>query len=353
MHREADCLVTGATGFLGRAVTAALLKKGDSIRCVIRESSDPPAVQTLAHLDGRPTGPQVVRGNLLSPAQVTRALDGMRVVYHLAAETRGLPATIFSGTVVGSKNLLHAILRARPQRVVLISSLNVYGLETVHPKDFVTEDFPLDEHPEKRDVYTHAKIWQERLFREYLAGSGIELTIVRPGYIYGPAHRRLPPRLGLVLGSLLLEANTKKPLPITYIDNCADAVIFCGANKQAAGEVYNIVDDDPPTGHAYLERYRRVAHRPRAVRCPFPLFSALSDLNRLGNALSAGQIPIVLTRYRAASAWKAHQFSNQKLKRLGWRQPIATQEAMALAFPLPTPPATSDRPVPVPLRNTA
>jgi len=275
------------------------------------------------------------------------------VVYHLAAEMRGLSATIFSGTVVGSRNLLQAILRARPQRVVLISSLSVYGLANVHPKNLVTEDSALDEHPEKRDVYTHAKLWQERLFQEYLTGSGIELAIVRPGYIYGPANKHLPPRLGLTLGGILLKASPGKYLPITYIDNCADAVIFCGTNKQAAGEAYNVVDEDPPTGGEYLERYRRIARRPRAVRFPFMVFSVLSYLNQLGNRLSAGQIPVVLTRYKAACAWRGHQFSSQKLKCLGWRQPISTEEALALTFPVPVSPTASEQPVSMPLRNTA
>jgi len=353
MCTEVDCLVTGATGFLGRAVTATLIKNGASIRCFVRESMGAFASPALSDLAGCPARTQVIRGNLLSPEQVARAVNGTRVVYHLAAETRGLPATIFSGTIVGSKNLLHAILRARPQRVVLISSLNVYGLADVHPRNVVTEDFALEEHPEKRDVYTHAKLWQERLFREYLTGSGIELTIVRPGYIYGPGHKQLPPRLGLCLGGVLLNANSKKSLPITYIDNCADAVIFCGTNKQTALEAYNIVDDDPITGREYLKRYRRITHRPRVLRCPFTLFSAVSYLNRLGNTLSAGQIPIVVTPYRSACSWRGHQFSTQKLKRLGWRQPISTEAALALTFTVPSSAIPSDQPVPVPLRNTA
>jgi nucleoside-diphosphate-sugar epimerase len=352
MYREVDCLVTGATGFLGRSLTAGLLKSGASIRCLVRESSSALEFPALGDMAGGAAKTQILRGNLLSPTDVARAVDGVRVVYHLAAEMRGLPATIFPGTVVGSRNLLRRILQARPQRVVLISSLNVYGLATVHPKNVITEDFALDEHPEKRDVYTHAKLWQERLFHEYLTDSGIELTIVRPGYIYGPDHKDLPPRLGLTLGAFLLSPCPGKSLPMTYVDNCTDAVIFCGSQRQAAGEAYNIVDDDLPTGREYLERYPRVAGRPRAVRAPYVLFSALSHMNHLGNRLSAGQIPVVLTHYKAACAWRGHQFSSEKLKRLGWRQPISTEEALGLAFPLPTSPGPSNRSVPVPLRNT-
>ena len=346
MQREIDCLVTGATGFLGRALVNGLLTNGASVRCLIRAGNSLAPGAPLATLLAQSTNSQIVRGNLLSPEHTAQAVDGVRVVYHVAAETRGLAATVFAGTVVGSKNLLRAILRARPQRVVLISSLNVYGLANTSPRDIVTEDAALDTHPERRDAYTHAKIWQERLFQEYLAGTGIELTIVRSSYIYGPGQRQLPVRLGLRLGRVLLQARCRRELAVTYVDNCADAVIFCGTKREAANEAYNVVDDDAPTGLEYVERYCRLTHQFCAMRVPFTAFLALCYVNRLGNAWSAGQIPIILTRYKAACSWRGHQFSSQKLRDLGWRQPIPTEKALALAFPDP---ASAVQPLDLPL----
>lgn len=343
-----DCLITGATGHLGRAVLAALLVKGASVRCLVRESSS-----NRLRLSSGPEPPsrsQILYGNLLSPARTSQAVEGVRVVYHLAAEMRGLPATIFAGTVVASKNLLQSILHSRPQRVVLVSSLNVYGLANVDPRTVITEDFSLDEHPEKRDVYTHAKIWQEHLFRQYLAGSGIELTILRPGFMYGPSQSQLPPRLGLSLGGFLFCANARSPLPVTYVENCADAVVLCGSEKHAGNQAYNVIDDCPPTGFQYLEQRRHLAQGPHMLRTPFTGLSVLCYLNRLGNKWSAGQIPLALTGYKAASSWRGHRFSNEKLKSLGWRQPILTKEALALAFPRPVP---ADQAVKLPVRSAA
>ena len=333
MPTEADCLVTGASGFLGRTVVNALLKKGARVRCLLRESSETPIASSRIEQSGQC---EIVRGNLLSPVQIARAMDGVRVVYHLAAEMRGLPATIFAGTVVGSKNLLDAILRSRPRRVVLVSSLNVYGLAGADPRDVVSEEFALDDHPEKRDVYTHAKIWQERLFVELLTESGIDLTIVRPGHIYGANRRQLPARLGLSFCGVLLRARTSRRLPITYVENCADAVIFCGTKREAVNQAYNAVDDGAPSSIECLKWHRRVSGTPRTIRMPHVGFSALAYLNRVGNRWSAGQIPIVLTRYKSACAWRGHFFSNQKLKSLGWQQPVSTQEALALTFPFST-----------------
>lgn len=334
MPRRADCLITGATGFLGRSVVALLLKTGVSVRCLVRRPNDVYPASTAA--PDADSNPEIVHGNLLSPTDMDRAVEGVRVVYHLAAESRGLPATIFAGTVLGSKNLLQAILERRPQRVVLVSSLNVYGLANADRKVPVAEDFPIEEHPEKRDVYTHAKVWQEQLFREYLAASGVELTVLRPGYIYGCGQRQLPSRMGLCLGNLLLQVRPKAPLPITYVKNCADAVVFCGTSQRAANETYNVVDDDVPSGSQYLRFSRRSNPGIRRLNSPFWVYAGLAHLNRWAYQASTGQIPLVLTPYKAGCAWRGHSFSNQKLKNLGWRQAVPTAEALEYTFSNPT-----------------
>ncbi|MBV9183934.1 MAG: NAD(P)-dependent oxidoreductase [Acidobacteria bacterium] len=337
MRTAADCLVTGGTGFLGRSVVSLLLRKGASVRCLVRGTPETRKFNsTWSAIQSARA--EIVHGNLLSPADMRRCTEGARVVYHLATESRGLPATIFATAVLGSRNLLEAILRARPQRVVLVSSLNVYDLALADRKRPISEHSAIEQHPEKRDVYTHSKIWQEHLFRTYLSGTGIEITVVRPGYIYGPGHNTLAPRMGLSLGNLLLHVKSTTRVPTTYVENCADAVVFCATTKEAANETYNVVDDDLPTVSQYLAVCRRLAPKIRAVRTPFIAISGLCYLNGLAHKYSAGQIPLVLTPYKAACAWRGHSFSNQHLKALGWQQPIPTREALAHAFsPLSAP----------------
>ena len=327
MGRAADCLITGATGFLGRSLVSLLLQRHTSVRCLVRRRN---GLGLPLSWSAAPSV-EIVHGNLLSPTDTDRSVDGVRVVYHLAA-SRGLPATIFAGTVVGSKNLLQAILRVRPERVVLISSLTVYGLAKADPRVPVTEAFGVEEHPEKRDVYAHSKVWQEQIFREHLAGSGIELVVVRPGYIYGPGQKHLPARMGLSLGNLLLQVKPRTPLPLTYVENCADAIVFCGNADAAADETYNIFDDDVPTGSQYLKLSRGMNPSVWGVTSPFWAFTGLAYLNRLAHKATDGHIPLVLTPYRACCAWRGHCFANQKLKNLGWRQPVSTTVALERTF---------------------
>jgi nucleoside-diphosphate-sugar epimerase len=328
MEHAADCLITGATGFLGRSVVPLLVQTSASVRCLVRRSSNnvlPRSWLGLSNLE-------ILHGNLLSPTDMDLALEGIRVLYHLAAESRGPPATVFASTVVGSKNLLRAILRVRPARVVLVSSLNVYGLANADPRVPVTEASDIEEHPEKRDVYTHSKVWQEQLFREHLSGSGIELTVLRPGHIYGPSQQHLPARMGLCIGNLLLQTKPGTPIPITYAENCADAVVFCGTSKDTAHEIYNIVDDDVPTGSRYLRLSRGIKPRVLGLTSPFWAFTGLACLNRLAHKISAGHIPLALTHYKCSCAWRGHHFSTQKLKSLGWKQPVATGAALERTF---------------------
>jgi nucleoside-diphosphate-sugar epimerase len=306
--------------------------EGIGLRCLVRPNCPKEAIGELRSLAAA-TGArlEIVTGNLGSPDDVAKAMEEVQTVYHMAAEMRGMAANIFFNTVVASRNLLQAILRERPERVVLISTLNVYGLAEVTTETAVTEEALLEASPDRRDTYTHAKIRQEVLFRESLAQTGIGLTILRPGAIYGPGRLQIPSRLGLMFGKVLLKAGRSDALPVTYLENCADAVVFCGRSEAATG-VFNVVDDDLPTGAQYLTLYRKARKEVRSIPVPYPVMSVLSRLNQVCHDLSPEQVPAALTPYKAASAWRGHRFSNEKLKALGWQQPVPTREAMLMTF---------------------
>jgi len=177
-------LVTGASGFLGGAVVQRLLAHGErSLRCFIRPTSNTTRLKELQALYPN-ANLEFVVGNLTSVTDVHRALDGIETVYHLAAKMRGAPATVFLNTVVASKRLLDAARETKPRRVVLVSSLSVYGTSQVPCGSPIDENGELEQHPEKRDVYSHAKLRQELLFHEYEARGEFELVVLRPGSIY-------------------------------------------------------------------------------------------------------------------------------------------------------------------------
>ncbi|MGH9374120.1 MAG: NAD-dependent epimerase/dehydratase family protein [Vicinamibacterales bacterium] len=324
-------LVTGSTGFLGTAVVERLLAHGiGRIRCFARPSSGTARLATLASADSADRL-ELTIGNLQCGADIERALIDVDTIYHLAGAMRGPPAGIFLDTVVASKRLVDAIVPFRVKRLILVSSLSVYGLVDVPVDRLVDETTALEPYPERRDAYAHAKLRQELLVQEHAAKAGIDLVILRPGTLYGRGGPDFSPRIGLAVPGCLLHFGGNNVLPLSHVSNCAEAVVLAGTNSLLAAGAYNVVDDDLPTAAEYVRRYKKEVRPIRSIRCPFFAAMLLSKgVERW--RVSGGQIPRVLTPYRTASLWRGHRFDNGKLRRAGWTQVVSTQDGLAGAF---------------------
>ena len=325
-------LVTGASGFVGGALVERLLARGETdLRVTVRPGSRRDRLEAAAarHPQAKL---EYVQANLVSRAEAVRAVEGVALVYHLAAAMGGAPADMFLNTVVGSKNLLEAVGDRRPMRIVLCSSFAVYGVAGLPRGAVVNEDTPLEPHPEKRDVYSQVKLRQERLFREYQEKHGFELVVVRPGVIYGPGGSPFSSRVGLSLFGLFLHLGGRNLLPLSYVDNCAEAIALAGRAPGAAEQAINVHDDDLPTCKAYLDAYREQVRPLRTVSVPLPALQLLSVAVERYHRWSRGQLPAIFTPYKTATAWRGNRFDNAKLKGLGWRQLVPTDEGMRRTF---------------------
>jgi nucleoside-diphosphate-sugar epimerase len=324
-------LLTGSNGFVGSALLRRLLAHGErDIRCFVRPGNDTSRIEA-ARGEYPDAAIEICHGNLVSREDAAAGVSGVDVVYHLAATMKGSPAEIFLNSVVTSKNLLDA-LHGRIKRVVLISSFGVYGVADLPPGDLVDENTPLENRPEKRDVYSHAKWRQEKLFRDYRAKHDLPLVIIRPGVIYGPGGGAMSARVGLNLFGLFLHLGNNNLLPLTYVDNCAEAIVVAGKAPHAIGESYNVHDDDLPTAKTYLRRYRREVEKLNYIPVPYPVMKWLSGMVERYHRYSKGQLPAIFTPYKTANLWKRHRYSNAKLKSLGWKQIVGTEEGLARLF---------------------
>lgn len=235
--------------------------------------------------------------------------------------------------MVASKCLLDAI-GDETQRVVLVSSLGVYGTSFLKPGSLVDEKTELDPHPERRNVYFHAKIWQERLFRERAEKGGIDLVVLRPGVLYGkdnPSHG-LPSRVGIAVGKLHVALGAGSRLPLSHVTNCAEAVVLAGRSTEASGHSYNVLDDDLPTAREYLRAYKLGVEDVSILRLSFPAAMLLSNVVEKYRSKTGGQIPALLTPYQTSAMNKGHRFDNRRIKSLGWKQIVTTEEAMRETF---------------------
>jgi nucleoside-diphosphate-sugar epimerase len=190
----------------------------------------------------------------------------------------------------------------------------------------------LENHPEKRDVYSHAKWRQEKLFRDYRTEHDLPLVIIRPGVIYGPGGGAMSARIGLNLFGLFLHLGDNNTIPLTYVDNCAEAIVVAGSAPDSIGESYNVHDDDLPKAKDYLQRYRREVEKLKYIPVPYEVMKWMSGMVERYNRYSKGQLPAIFTPYKTANLWKKHHFSNAKLKALGWKQIVGTEEGLARTF---------------------
>jgi nucleoside-diphosphate-sugar epimerase len=330
-------LVTGAGGFLGVRVVERLLAHGYAdIRCFLRDRAK--AERLLALSESYPDAQlELCFGNLRSKSDCIRAVADVALVVHMAAGIQGAPAELFADSVVASRNLLEALetrdgTPIEHTRVVLVSSFSVYGVVPLGRGARINESTSLESHPELRDVYSYSKLRQEQLFRDEQRKAGFELVILRPGVVYGPGGGAFSSRVGLQIGPMFFHLGGSNLLPLTFVVNCAEAIVLAAGHPGSAGQVYNVHDDDLPTASRYLREYKRRVKRIRSIRLPYFATCLLARSLEIYRRRSQGQLPGIITPYKVASAWGGNRFDNTKLHALGWRPLVATPDAMAETF---------------------
>jgi nucleoside-diphosphate-sugar epimerase len=328
-------LVTGAAGFVGSRVVDSLLHFGfKNIRCFVRPASENALLKAvlLKHPENHC---QILQGSLLSPQDCAGAADGVSVIYHLVAGRGKSFPGCFQGSVITTRNLLDAVVRnKRFRRFVNVSSFAVYSNLRLRQGAIWDESCPLEDNLEKRyDAYVYGKIKQDEIVLAYHKKYGIPYTIVRPGIVFGPGKKAIPGSVGMDTFGIFMRVGGAGRIPLTYVDNCADAIVLAGLIPSVDGEVFNVMDDDLPKSRKFLREYKNRVRPFRSIWIPYPLTYALCYLWERYSAWSAGQLPPVLNRRSCSFSWKGHRYSNSKLKeRLGWECRVPMREALARYF---------------------
>ncbi len=247
-------LITGATGFVGSHVVEALARHGDRVRVLARPGVDTSFAESL--------GATVARGDLAEPATLPPAVEGCDVIVHCAAKVGdwGPVDDYRKVNVEGLRGLLDAVLGKPLHRFVHMSSLGVYEARHHYQTD-ETEPLP-DRHI---DGYTQSKVESERLALQYHRKQQVPVTILRPGFVYGPRDRSVLPRLEdrLKERSVIYIARGKYALNTTYVGNLADAVLLAIDKPEAVGEVFNITDGEFVTKRRFFETVADGLNLPR------------------------------------------------------------------------------------------
>ena len=324
-------LITGAGGFLGGRLARSLLSYGQhDLRLHYRRKADSDDLSTLV-AQYPEWQLEVVTANLLRPPELKALVSGVDLIIHAAAGTRGAVADMFLNSVVGTRNLLDATAGAGCRRIALVSSFAMYCTANLASGAIHDEQCGLEASGIDKGAYAFTKIQQEMLFCEYQRRFGFEYVILRPGVIYGPGGGAFSPRVGLKIGSTFLELGGRCLLPLSYVDNCADAIVFAALHAPS-GASFSVVDGDLPTCSQYLARYKQQVAPLTSIRVPRWAFLAGVHLVARYNRRSQGQLPANFNSYILRSMYRRLQYSNQALKNLGWTQRVETDEAIGRTF---------------------
>ena len=293
-------------------------------------------VRPSARIEGLewPDGVEVVRGDLRAPGSLATVFDGVDALVHLAARVKGSDAAQMSDTVMGTERLLAAMAESTTRRLVLASSFSVYDWTAA--RGTLDEESPLESDLYRRDGYAIAKSWQERVVRRMSLEHGWDLTVLRPGFIWGPENEYVA-GIGQKVGRWHLVFGPWTRMPLTHVENCADCFAAAVDDPRAVGETFNIVDGHEISTWRYLGEYLRRTGT-RGIRIPIPYRLALAAplmADRVNRWFFRGRakLPGIAIPCRFRARFRPMRFSTRKLREsLGWRPPLDLEECLRRTY---------------------
>ncbi|MCB0102229.1 MAG: NAD-dependent epimerase/dehydratase family protein [Anaerolineales bacterium] len=235
-NRRMKTLVTGATGFVGGALTHRLHSMGWDVTALGR---NPAKLNQLE--DG---GIRVVRADISKKDEVNASFSDFDLVFHCAAlpSPWGRFETFYQANVIGTRNIVNACLEKNVKRLVYVSTPSLYF--DYNSRMGVKENDPL---PEPISHYAHTKLLAEE---EVDKGSaqGLAVVSIRPRALFGEGDTVIFPRLlsRLKTGRLPILGDGENMVDLTYIQNVVDALLLCAESpKSTLGKKYNISNGEP------------------------------------------------------------------------------------------------------------
>lgn len=234
-------LVTGGAGFIGSHLATRLANDGQTVRVLDNLSTG--SLANLEHLEGRV---EFVEGDLCDLSTVTRAVEGVEVVFHqaaLASVPRSVekPLETHAACVTGTIHLLDACRKSGVRRVVYAGSSSAYGNQPVMPKHE-------GQVPQVLSPYAAAKLAAELYCEAFASTYGLETVRLRYFNVFGPRQDPNSPYSAVIprfVDALLrgdqptIYGDGSQSRDFTYIDNVVEANMRASVAPNVGGRVYN------------------------------------------------------------------------------------------------------------------
>lgn len=304
-------LITGAAGFVGRALISRLREEGVEVVGLDMQTNK---------------GLGIVAGDVTVSGGWQSAAEGCDTVIHTAAAVTNTATEEFAWrtNVLGTKHVIDAAAQAGAERFVHISSVRAFG-DYDFPDD-VGEEFPV--RPQS-SVYVNTKIASEQVALQAHAAGRTTVTVVRPGDVYGPGSR---PWTVLVVeairsGRFVLPAMGRGVFSPVYIDNLIDGVHLAASRDEGAGEVFTITDGAGVSTREFFGHYYRMLGRkgPRVL----PTAAALALVAVPEGMAAVAGTPTEIRRESMRYLAREGSYSIAKAReKLGYEPRIALSEGM-------------------------
>jgi predicted dehydrogenase/nucleoside-diphosphate-sugar epimerase len=312
-----DLVVFGGSGFIGSHLVSRLVADGRSVRVVSRGAGaqSPPFDSPLV---------EIMRGNVADRADVERALAGAKHVVNLAHGGGGSNWDEIKRAMVDSGLLVaECAAAAGVQRLVHVGSIS--GLYLGDPAETITGATPPDAEPEKRNLYSRAKVEADRALLAFAADKGLDLVILRPGLVVGEGTAALHGGLGFFNNEqhVIGWNGGTNALPFVLADDVADAIVKAVDMPAIPGKTYNLVGDVRPTAREFVGMLVNATGRPIAFHPQSVDWLYAAELFKWGIKRATGKSVDIPSRRDLVSRGLAAQFDCSDAKRdLDWH-PVA------------------------------
>jgi len=310
-------LVTGATGFIGAHLVERNLEEKKLVRIFAL-----PGDQKAKAFESQ--GLDVVYGDIRDAKAVEKAVEGQEVVFHLAAVvTDWAPKKLFEQiNVQGMRNICEACLRHKVQRLVEVSTNDVFGLKE---GVMIDETF---EHTLWGEPYPDTKLAATKIVLEYHK-EGLPVSMVYPCWVYGPGDLTFVP--------LVADSIKKKNLIFwrknvliwpAYVDNLIDLLMLIAWHPRAVGEGFLVHDGVSDTFQNFSARIAvSIGMKPPRLHIPYKLAYCAAWASEVIWKLLRKKNRPLLTKYTVKNLGSRLRFSIEKAQKvLGWSPPVSYEE---------------------------
>ena len=238
-------LVIGGTGFIGRALTRALVAKGQDVRVLSRGKHGP--------FPDLPDEVETVGVSLYDKTALVDAMQGIDVVYNLARSLEGTWEEALEHDVGVSVRIAEACQEAGVKRLVYTGTIASYDMSS--PLQKITEDVPFPNDMSDRNMYARSKAECEKRLMEMHRRDGLPLVIARPGIVVGHGGPLQHWGIGRWhgAGAVRIWGNGLNILPFVLIDDVAEGLILMAEHPDAVGQNYNLIGEPMLSGKGYFD----------------------------------------------------------------------------------------------------